>query len=67
MILSNNIFGEFTLKQGKFYSFNLATVGRDPKLKRNNVFIAKRRVYQLINENKIRKPDDIVKEIVDLI
>jgi hypothetical protein len=67
VILFNNIFGEFTLKQGKFYSFNLATVGRDPKLKRNNVFIAKRRVYQLINENKIRKPDDIVKEIVELI
>jgi len=63
--LFNSIFGKFNLKQGKFYSFNLATIGRDPKLKRNNIFIAKNRVYQLIDEDKIRKPEEVIKEIVE--
>ena len=63
--LSNSIFGKFNLKQGKFYNFNLATIGRDPKLKRNNIFIAKNRVYQLIDEDKIRKPEEVIKEIVE--
>ncbi len=62
--LFNDIFGKFNLEKGKFYSFNLATIGRDPKLKRNNIFIAKNRVYQLIEEGKVRKPEEIVKEIV---
>ncbi len=62
--LENDIFGFFNLKSGKFYSFNLATVGRDPKLKRNNIFIAKNRVYQLVETGKIRKPERVVEEIV---
>lgn len=62
--LSNEIFGTIYLKQGCFYSFNLETVGRDPKLKRNNIFIAKKRVYQLIDEGKIRKPEEVISEIV---
>jgi len=63
--LFNSIFGKFNLKQGKFYSFNLTTIGRDPKLKRNNILIAKNRVYQLIDEDKIRKPEEVIKEIVE--
>ncbi|HOG15317.1 MAG TPA: hypothetical protein PK674_01895 [Candidatus Absconditabacterales bacterium] len=62
--IENDIFGYFNLKKDKFYSFNLATVGRDPKLKRNNLFIAKNKVYQLLESGKIRKPEIIVKEIV---
>lgn len=62
--IENDIFGKFFLENGKFYSFNLATVGRDPKLKRNNLFIAKNRIYQLIEKGEIRKPEVIVKEIV---
>jgi len=62
--LFNQIFGKFELKSGKFYSFNLSTVGRDPKLKRNNVFIAKNRVYQLIKEGEIKEPEIVVKEII---
>lgn len=61
--LSNDIFGIFNLDPNKFYSFNLNTVGRDPKLKRNNLFIAKRRVYQLIENGDIRDPIEIVTEI----
>ncbi len=63
--LENGIFGKFKLENGKFYSFNLATVGRDPKLKRNNLFIAKNRIYQLINDNKIRQPEIVIQEIVN--
>ena len=62
--IENDIFWYFNLKKDKFYSFNLATVGRDPKLKRNNLFIAKNKVYQLLESGKIRKPEIIVKEIV---
>ena len=63
--LENEIFGKFELEVNKFYSFNLATVGRDPKLKRNNLFIAKNRIYQLIDNEKIRKPEMVVQEIAD--
>jgi len=63
--IENNIFGKFILQEGKFYNFNLATVGRDPKLKRNNLFIAKNRIYQLIDKNKIRKPEIIIQKIAN--
>ena len=65
--LENNIFGKFKLEAQKFYSFNLITVGRDPKLKRNNLFIAKNRIYQLIEEELIKQPDYIIKEIASKI
>jgi len=61
--LENSIFGNFKLEAGKFYSFNLITVGRDPKLKRNNLFIAKNRIYQLIEQNLINQPSEIIKDI----
>ena len=63
--IENNIFGKFILQEGKFYNFNLATIGRDPKLKRNNLFIAKNRIYQLISDGKIEKPQEIIGEIAD--
>jgi hypothetical protein len=62
--VDNNIFGTFFLQKGKFYGFNLETLGRDPKLKRNNLFISKKRIYQLIENNKISQPEKIVLEIV---
>lgn len=61
--IENNIFGSFSLEKGKFYTFNLATVGRDPKLKRNNLFISKNKVYQIIKKGLIKKPELIIKEI----
>ncbi|OGF20923.1 hypothetical protein A2316_04015 [Candidatus Falkowbacteria bacterium RIFOXYB2_FULL_38_15] len=65
--VENSIFGKFYLEKNKFYKFNLVTLGRDPKLKRNNLFISKKRIYQLIEEGKIRKPEIIVEEIVERI
>jgi len=65
--IQNNIFGVFNLDKNKFYSFNLVTIGQNPKLKRNNLFIAKNRVYQLIDDGNISTPIDsidiIAKEI----
>ena len=63
--VENNIFGKFTLKNDKFYGFNLATVGRDPKLKRNNLFIAKNKIYQLIEDKKITDPQIVLREIIN--
>lgn len=65
VFIENDIFGKFQLKNKKFYTFNLSTVGRYPKLKRNNLFIAKNRIYQLIQDKRIRDPQDILKEIVN--
>jgi hypothetical protein len=61
--LENNVFGKFTLKKGRVYMFNLETMGRDPILKRNNLFIAKRRVYQLIDQNCLKKPALVLKAV----
>lgn len=63
VVAKNGIFGKFDLEKNKFYSFNLTTLGRDPKLKRNNLFISKKRIYQLVEEGQIRKPEIIVEEI----
>ncbi len=65
--LENEIFGKFKLEVNKFYSFNLITVGRDPKLKRNNLFIAKNRIFQLMEKGLIRQPNEVIKEIVNKI
>jgi hypothetical protein len=61
---NNNIFGNFCLSKGKFYNFCLTTLGRDPQLKKNNLFISKRRVYQLMASKQIDNPDKVILEIV---
>jgi len=61
--ISNQTFGDYKLQKGFTYNFVLETLGRDPILKRNNLFIAKRRVYQLITKNIISDPIVTMKEI----
>ena len=61
--LSNQTFGDYKLSKGCTYNFVLETLGRDPILKRNNLFIAKRRVYQLIEEKVLPNPVTTLKEI----
>jgi len=56
--VKNDVFGNYRLNKGSTYWFNLLTVGRDPILKRNNLFIAKRRVYQLIDKGLIHNPSE---------
>jgi hypothetical protein len=62
--VNNNIFGNFCLSKGKFYNFCLTTLGRDPQLKKNNLFISKHRVYQLMASKQIDNPDKVILEIV---
>jgi len=62
-IIQNDVFGRFYLSKGSIYSFNLLTIGRDPILKRNNLWISKRRLLQLIENKTIKKPIVILKEI----
>jgi hypothetical protein len=61
--IENNIFGVFNLEKNNFYDFNLETLGRDPTLKRNNIFISKKHIYQLIEKKLIRNPEIILQEI----
>jgi len=42
--VSNDVLGTFNLAKGKTYLFNLHTVGRNPALNRNNIWIAKRSI-----------------------
>jgi hypothetical protein len=64
-IIQNDVFGRFDLSKGSIYSFNLFTVGRDPILKRNNLWISKRRLLQLISIGKIKEPATLLSEIAD--
>ena len=63
--VNNDVFGTYKLNKGWFYWFNLLTVGRDPILKRNNLFIAKRRVYQLIDKGLIHNPSESLEMIAN--
>ncbi len=61
--IESDIFGKFSLQKGHVYDFSLATVGRDPVLKRNNLWVSKRRIYQLINSGMLPEPEDSLKQI----
>lgn len=65
--LKNDIFGEFFLKGKKSCCFNLDTLGQNPVLKRDNIWIAKRRVYQLIKSGNIQNPVKVFKHIAKYI
>lgn len=51
--LSNDVLGVFILKKGNYYNFNLKTLGRDPILKRNNIWLSKRRIDSLLESGLI--------------
>ena len=63
----NNIFGYYNLNANKIYSLNIDTKGRNPILKNNNIFISRKRVLELIQENKIINTNIKIKEIVEMI
>jgi len=49
--ISNKVLGVFNLEKDKTYLFNLCTMGRNPILNRNNIWIAKRNI-PFLQENK---------------
>ncbi len=65
--IDNDVFGRFNLIKDMSYNFNLETLGRDPVLKRNNIFIAKRRIYQLIEQKMLKNPASTLQAMADLI
>ena len=56
-VIESDIFGNFCLMEGHVYNFSLVTLGRDPVLKRNNLLVSKRRIYQLIAAGKLDEPE----------
>ncbi|MFC1978753.1 hypothetical protein ACFLVP_02080 [Chloroflexota bacterium] len=64
---SSDVFGTFKLEKNKYYQFHLETLGGDPKLKRNNLWISKNRVRELLKSGAIEDPSKRIKRIADLI
>lgn len=46
-IVTSEVLGTFILDPGMFYLILFCTVGRDPILKRNNIWIANRNIYKI--------------------
>lgn len=63
--IENNVLGKFNLEAGKVYFYNLATLGRNPILNRNNVWIAKRAISYLQEVGKLRSTDENFKIVAD--
>lgn len=61
--IENEVLGNFDLSKGKIYSFKTGTLGRNPVLDRNNVWIAKRRISQIVSEGKLSSPTESLKKI----
>lgn len=49
-VISNKVMGEFILEKDKMYELFWETVGRNPVLKRNNIWIAHRRLEKILTE-----------------
>lgn len=61
--VSSEYLGDFKLEKGKIYLFNLHTVGRNPALNRNNIWIAKRSVSFLQNKKILKETESNLKKI----
>ena len=61
----NKVLGKFHLDEGKYYYFNLSTVGRNPVLARNNIWIAKRSLPYSIKKGLIKSDEENLKEVAD--
>jgi len=58
VVVSNDMLGTFNLKKGNIYLLNLHTIGRNPALNRNNIWIAKRNIPFLQSKKLITKTED---------
>jgi len=64
-VIENSDLGRFNLEAGKVYFYNLATLGRNPILNRNNVWIAKRAIPYLQEAGKLKSTDENFKTVAD--
>jgi len=58
VVVSNDILGVFKLQKSQIYLLNLHTIGRNPILNRNNIWIAKRNIPFLQNKKLISKTEE---------
>lgn len=65
--VTSSVLGTFYLKSGSLYFLNLGTVGRNPILNRNNIWIAKRSVPFLVQSGKLSSPEKVLREIAQKI
>ena len=63
--ITNEILGEFKLEKGKHYLYDMRTVGRNPVLARNNIWIAKRSLGYLQERGLIKSAEENLKKIAE--
>ena len=63
----NKTLGSFKLSKDKIYLFNLSTVGRNPVLNRNNIWIAKRSIPYLYDKKMILSSEKNLRKIAETI
>jgi hypothetical protein len=61
--ITNKVLGTFILEKNKTYLFNLHTVGRNPALNRNNIWIAKRNIPSLQTSKLIADTENNLAQI----
>lgn len=61
--IKNNILGFFHLKKGKIYDCFFATVGWNPRLKRNNIWIAQRNLQNILSKSIPERVGEIMGKI----
>ena len=61
--MENKSLGRFELKSGKMYELFFTTMGRNPVLSRNNLWIARRNVNNIILDTIEQRIDYIAKNI----
>lgn len=67
VVVTNKTLGEFKLLKNQIYFFNLGTVGRNPALNRNNIWIAKRSISYLCDNKMILSAEKNLKRIAEII
>lgn len=61
--IQNEVVGKFILKKGNTYEYKPSTVGRNPQLNRNNIWIAKRNILNIIKKSPEERLKEIAKQI----
>jgi len=63
VLVFNKVLGIFKLEKGKIYDCFFTTVGMNPTLKRNNIWVAHRNLFNIIKEDPMMRMKGIAKNI----
>jgi hypothetical protein len=61
--ISNKVIGNFNLVKGNMYELYFSTIGRNPKLNRNNIWIANRNLNNIIQMPAVERLQEIASTI----